>query len=83
MQKNQEKTTKYAPLRWEPKEQHRKYTIDQYNIIIHVLGGYYSETRENVIPRFGKTKADKTLLNMQKAVISNTLNISRSFKVLS
>lgn len=57
--------------------------IKQYNIIINVLGGYSSETRENVILLLGKTKADKTLLNMQKAVISSTLNITRSFKVLS
>ena len=75
-QKSQEKTTKYAPLRSELKQQHRGYTI------IDVLGGYSSETRENVILPLGKTKADKTLLNMQKAVISSTLNITRSFKVL-
>ena len=53
-QKNQEKT-KYAPLRWELKQQHRGYTIKQYNIIIDVLGGYSSETRENVILLLGKT----------------------------
>lgn len=82
-QKNQEKTTKYAPLRWELKQQHKGYTIKQYNIIIDVLGGYSSETREKVILLLGKTKADKTLFNMQKAVISSTLNITRSFKVLS
>ena len=84
-QKNQEKTTKCAPLRWELmiKQQHRGYTIKQYDIIIDVLGGYSSETRENVILLLGKTKADKTLFNMQKAVISSTLNINRSFKVLS
>ena len=82
-QNNQEKTTKYAPLRWELKQQHKGYTIKQYNIIIDVLGGYSSETRENVILLLGKTKADKTLFNMQKAVISSTLNITRSFKVLS
>lgn len=52
-------------------------------IIIDVLGGYSSETRENVILLLGKTKADRTLFNMQKAVISSTLNITRSFKVLS
>ena len=82
-QKNQETTTKYAPLRWELKQQHRGYTMKQYNIIIDVLGGYSSETRENVILLLGKTKADKTLFNMQKAVISRTLNNTRSFKVLS
>ena len=75
-QKNQEKTTKYTPLRWELKQQHRGYTI-----IIEVLGGYSS--RENVILLLGKTKVDKTLFNMQKAVISSTLNITRSFKLLS
>ena len=80
-QKNQEKTTKYATLRWELKQQHRGYTIKQYNIIIDVLGGYSSETRENVILLLGKTKADKTVFNMQKAVTSSTLNITRSFKL--
>ena len=63
-QKNQEKTTKYAPLRWELKQQHRGYTIKQYNIIIDVLGEYSSETRENVILLLGNTKGDKTLFNM-------------------
>ena len=33
-------------------------------IIIDVLGGYLSETRENVMLLLGKTKADKTLFNM-------------------
>ncbi|XP_031572161.1 uncharacterized protein LOC116306277 [Actinia tenebrosa] len=63
-QKDQEKTTKYAPLRLELKQQHKGYTKD-------VLGAYSSETRENVKLLLGKTKADKTLFNMQKSVISS------------
>ena len=82
-QEAEEPTAKYASLRWELKQQHRGYTIKQHNIIIDVLGGFSSETRENVILLLGKTKADKTLFNMQNAVISSTLNITRSFKVLS
>ena len=82
-QKNQEKTTKYGPLRFELKQQPRGYTIKQYNIVIDVLGGYSSDTRENVILLLGNTKADKTLFNMLKAVILSILNITRSFKVLS
>ena len=46
-QKNQEKTTKYAPLRWELKQQHKGYTIKQYNIIIDVLGGYLPHNNNN------------------------------------
>ena len=47
----------------------------QYNIIIDVLGGYSSETRENVILLLGKTKAHKTLFNMQKAVTTGSLKV--------
>ena len=50
-QKNQEKTTKYAPLRWELKQQHRGYTIKEYNIIIDVLGGI-RQKRERMLYYF-------------------------------
>ena len=35
--KQEEKTTKYGPLRWELKQQFPRYDIQQYNIIINVL----------------------------------------------
>ena len=38
--KEEEKTRKYAPLRWELKQQYPGYEIKQVNIIIDVLGGY-------------------------------------------
>ena len=36
--KDKEKTTKYAALRWELKQQYPGYELKQYNIIIDVLG---------------------------------------------
>ena len=37
--KDEEKTLKYGPLRWELKAQYKGYEINQYNVIIDVLGG--------------------------------------------
>ena len=39
-QKEEEKTLKYGPLRWELKTQYKGYKINQYNVIIDVLGGW-------------------------------------------
>jgi len=38
--KDKEKTTKYAALRWELKQQYPGYEVKQYNVIIDVLGGW-------------------------------------------
>ena len=38
--KDEEKTTKYAALRWELKQQYPGYEVKQYNVIIDVLGGW-------------------------------------------
>ena len=43
-QKEEEKTSKYAPLRWETRQQHPHYNIAQYIIIIDVLGGVSRKT---------------------------------------
>ena len=34
--KDEEKTLKYDPLRWELKQQFPGYRVEQYNVIIHV-----------------------------------------------
>ena len=81
-QKEEEKTSKYAPLRWEIRQQYPHYKIAQYNIIIDVLGGVSRKTLDSIKELVG-VRADKILLDMQKAVISSTLNIARSFKVLT
>ena len=37
--KTADKTLKYGPLRWEPKQQYQAYEVRQYNIIMDVLEG--------------------------------------------
>ena len=56
--KETEKTTKYAPLRWEMKERYPGYVVKQINIIVDVLGGYSPEVRNKVKELFAeKTRA--------------------------
>ena len=81
-QKEEEKTLKYAPFRWETRQQYPHYKIAQYNIIIDVLGGISRKTLDSIGELVG-VRADKILLNMQKVVISSTLNIAWSFIVLT
>ena len=81
-EKEEEKTTRYAPLRWEIHQQYPHYKIAQYNIIIDVLGGISRKTLDSIGELVG-VRADKILLNMQKVVISSTLNIAWSFIVLT
>ena len=70
------------PLRWELKQQFQGYDIRQYNIIIDVLGGWSTEVDEAMRELFG-ARGGEILLRMQRAVISHTLNIARTLKVMS
>jgi len=80
--KDDEKTRKYTALRWELKQQFKGYKIEQHNIIIDVLGGYSTDLEECMRKLLGKRKGNETLAKMQKAVISSTLNIARTYKSL-
>ena len=80
--KQEEKTIKYGPLRWELKQQFPGYDIRQYNIIIDVLGGWSTEVDDAMRELFG-ARGGEILLRMQRAVISHTLNIARTLKVIS
>ena len=82
-QKEKEKTLKYAPLRLELKQQYPGYRINQVNIIIDVLGGYSKELYSSVRDLLGAEGSRECLRRMQKSVLSSSLNIVRSFKVLS
>ena len=81
-QKGEEKTLKYAPLRWEIHQHYPHDEIVQYNIIIDVLGGVSRKKLDSIKELVG-VRTDKILLDMQRAVISSTLNIAQSFKVLT
>ena len=68
--------------RLELKQQFPTYTVKQFNIIIDVLGGWSREVDLAMRELFG-TRGGDVLLRMQKAVISHSLNIARTFKVLT
>ena len=80
--KSEEKTMKYGPLRWELKGQYKGYEVHQYNIIMDVLGGWSKETEISVRSLVGR-KTTQVLEKMRKAVLSATLNIARTFKVVT
>ncbi|XP_067038840.1 uncharacterized protein [Acropora muricata] len=80
--KSEEKTMKYGPLRWELKEKYKGYEVHQYNIIMDVLGGWSEETEISVQSLVGR-KTTHVLERMQEAVLSATLNIARTFKVVT
>ena len=79
--KADEKTRKYGPLRLELKKQYQGYKIIQHNIIMDVLGGYSKEIRDSVQSLIGD-RSKIVLKEMQKAMLTNTLNIARSMKIL-
>ena len=69
-----EKTSKYAPLRYELRRRYPGYKTEQRNII---------SVKESLRQLVGSGRCNSVLRNMQKAVISSSLNIARTFKVLS
>ena len=68
---------KYAPLRWELKQQYPGYEIKQVNIIIDVLGAWYStEVISGIRGLLGRERSKEVLKKMQKAILSSSLNIT-------
>ena len=78
--KDEEKTLKYGPLRWELKAQYKGYKINQYNVIIDVLGGWSVDMERSLRVLLG-SRCREILRLMQRSVISSTLHIARTFKV--
>ena len=77
--KKEEKITKYGPLR-ELRQKYQEYKVKQYNIIMDVLGGWCRDLEVELKELVG-SKSKVVLHNIQKAVISGTLNISQTFEV--
>ena len=65
---------------WEMKQRYNVYSVEQYNVIIDVLGGYSKHLGKSVRKLLG-AKARSVIERMQKPVISKTLNIGRTFKI--
>ena len=76
-----EKTMRYAPLRWELKQRYPGYEINQCNIILDVLGGW-SKDLDVTIQKLVGSQAKGVLKKIQKACLSGTLNIARTFEVV-
>ena len=76
------KPHKYAPLRWEIKKQYLGYKITQINIIMDVLGGFSKGLSSSVREIIRAKRSRDVLGRMQKSVLSSSLNIARTFKVL-
>ena len=67
-------------MMWDLKQRYHSYRVEQYNIIIDVLSGYSKHLEKSVKKLLGVI-APGVLERMQKSVISNTLNIARTFKI--
>ena len=78
--KTSEKTMKYAPLRWELKQKYPGYEISQYNIFVDVLGGWSTDMEVAVKKLVGRRHRDVPK-KMQRACLSVTLRIARTFEV--
>ena len=77
--KDEEKTAKYGPLRWELKKQYPGYNINQCNIVINVLGRWSKEL-ELTMKKLVGVRAKEVLQRIQKDTISCSLNIACTFK---
>ena len=78
-----EKTSKYGPLRWELQQTHpADYKVTQHNIIIDVLGGY-SQDMTKTLKQLVGNRYRSVAAQMQKSVVTSSLHIARSFKVLA
>ena len=79
--KDAEKTANYGPLKWELKQQYPGYEVKQLNIIIDVLGGWSVDVEETMKDLVGQ-RSRSVLRRMQRVILSHSLNIARTFKVL-
>ena len=78
--KDEEKTLKYGPLRWELRQQFPGYEEKQYNIIMDALGRCSREL-DVTMPELVGGRSTDVLRKMHRAVLSGMLNIARTLKV--
>ena len=64
-------------MMWELKQGYYGYRVEQYNVVIDVLGGYSKHLEKSVRQLLG-ARARGVL---QKLVLSNTLNITTTFRI--
>ena len=67
-------------MMWELKQRYPGYRDEQYNVTVDILGGY-SKHLENSVKKLLGARARGILEQMEKSVLSNTLNIPRTCKI--
>ena len=78
--KDFEKTTRYSQLRLELTNRYPEYNVNQYNIIMDVLGGCSKEVEQNIEELVGD-KCESIIRQMQKVTLRSSLHIARMFKL--
>ena len=78
--KDFEKTTKYSQLRLELTNRYPEYKVNQYNLIVDVVGGCSKEVEQNVKELVGD-KCESIMRQMQKVILSSSWYIARMFKL--
>ena len=75
-----EKTMKYSQLRLEMTNRYLEFKVNQYNIIMDVLGGCSKEVEQNIKELVGD-KCESIMRQMQEAILTSSLHIARMFKL--
>ena len=70
----------HSLLRQELTNRYPEYKVNQYNIIMDVLGGCSKEVEQNIKELVGD-KCESIMRQMQKAILSSSLHIARMFKL--
>ena len=78
--KDFEKTTKDSQLRLDLTNRYAEYKVNQYNIIMDVLGGCSKEVEQNIKELVGD-KCESIMRQMQKKILTSSLHIARMFKL--
>ena len=80
--KDFEYTTKYSQLTLELTNQYIENKVNQYNIIMDVLGGCLKEVEQNIKELVGD-KCESIMRQMQKAILSSSSHTARTFNLSS
>ena len=70
----------HSLLRLELTNRYPEYKVNQYNIIMDVLGGCSKEVEQNIKEPVGD-KCESIMRQMQQAILSSSLRIARMFKL--
>ena len=77
-----DKVGKYAAIRRNVMREEPDYTVDQITLVMDSLGGFSKNLCENIGKIFDDSRVvDRIIRKMQKSVLSNSVHISRCFKL--